>query len=70
MSSSTKNCPRCGRPAHAGEGLSGHQAAHVGTHQLLHGSPLGAVVAGGMWALGKLLPKEYRCDSCGHKFNA
>jgi hypothetical protein len=70
MSSTVKSCPRCRNLAHTADAVSGHDATHIGSHQLLHGNPLGAVLAGGFWMIGKLIPKEYHCTSCGHKFHA
>lgn len=70
-SSSTRPCPRCGRPAdkRIGEHMpENSHSAHAGLHMLAHGHPVGLVLAAGVAAVRAVLPKGYQCGNCGHRF--
>jgi len=69
-------CPNCNssdvesnKICHKGSG--GH-AVHGSSHAAMAGHPLGAVIIGGLYGVGKVIDhftEHYRCRSCGHKFS-
>ena len=68
-------CPKCGSTAVESNKIchngSGGHAAHTTTHSAMHGHPIGAAIAGGLWLAAKAVDQftnDHLCKRCHHTF--
>lgn len=70
MSSQTRSCPKCGGTAaadHTERQRMEHRAMHYSAHAARH-HPALALFGLACLGLSKILPRTFRCSSCGHSF--